>query len=365
MEIVKKKIVFAVTNDLTYDQRMIRICGSLTRAGYDVLLIGRRLKSSTPLEEKIFRQKRMNCVFSTGKLFYLEYTIRLFFFLLFHYADIYGAADTDTLMPNTLVAIIKSRKVVYDAHEYFTEVPEVTNRKFTKSIWRAIETLFIPHTSLRYTVSKSLADIFTLEYKKEFHVIRNVPVKSETTPGAKSDQPFTILYQGDLNEGRGLEEAILSMRELDAELHIAGDGPLRPDLERLIKQFNLQHKVSMLGYVKPDLLREITANASVGLNVLENKGKSYYYSLSNKFFNYIHAGIPQICADFPEYQLINSDFPVALLIPLSAEGIFGAVKTLMNDAALYDRLKNNCPILADIYNWETEEKELIRLYNEL
>ncbi|MGE5108750.1 MAG: hypothetical protein ACM3H8_14495, partial [Sphingobacteriales bacterium] len=66
-----KKIVFTVTNDLNYDQRMIRICTSLANVGYEVLLVGRNRKQSSPLDPKPYYQKRLSCWFQKGKGFYI------------------------------------------------------------------------------------------------------------------------------------------------------------------------------------------------------------------------------------------------------------------------------------------------------
>ena len=82
-----KRLVFTVTNDLNFDQRMIRICSSLANAGYDVLLVGRRQRKSMPLDVKMFRQKRLACFFEKGKAFYFEYNVRLFVYLLFKKGD--------------------------------------------------------------------------------------------------------------------------------------------------------------------------------------------------------------------------------------------------------------------------------------
>ncbi len=364
MEIIKKRIVFSVSNDLTYDQRMIRICTSLTQGGFDVRLVGRKLTTSLPLKEQSFHQKRLQCIFTKGKLFYLEFNIRLFFYLLFTGAEIYGAIDTDTLLPNTLVCLVKSRKLTFDAHEYFTEVPEVHDRIITRTIWKIVENICMPVTSLRYTVSESLASIFAANMKREFSVIRNVPVlQTESTAirPTPNGKPI-IFYQGDLNEGRGIETVIVCMKELHAVLHIAGNGPLKAKLEALIEAHDLHHKVKLLGYVLPEELKTITAGATIGLNLLENKGKSYYYSLSNKFFNYMHAQIPQVCADFPEYQLINAQHKIALLCDLQAQNVAAALHQLISNSTLYNELKTNCITAKQVYNWNTEEAVLLKLY---
>ena len=61
-----KQITFTVTNDLNYDQRMQRICGSLQNAGYNVKLIGVKRKKSTELTTQIFNQKRIKIWFEKG-----------------------------------------------------------------------------------------------------------------------------------------------------------------------------------------------------------------------------------------------------------------------------------------------------------
>src|SRR5690349_11491904 len=94
-----KKIVFTVTNDLSYDQRMIRICTSLSANGFSVKLVGRKMPASVPLSSRSFEQVRLNCFFHKGKLFYAEYNLRLFFYLLTQQMNCICAIDLDTILP--------------------------------------------------------------------------------------------------------------------------------------------------------------------------------------------------------------------------------------------------------------------------
>ena len=110
------RIYLTVTNDLTYDQRMNRICSSLASAGYAVTLVGRKKRGSAPLQDKPFQQKRLFCFFEKGKLFYLEYNLRLLLFLLFQRFNIVCAIDLDTIMPCLISARLRGKKIVYDAH---------------------------------------------------------------------------------------------------------------------------------------------------------------------------------------------------------------------------------------------------------
>src|ERR1700754_2716064 len=107
---------------------MIRICSSLTKAGYEVLLTGRKLKSSIALARQPFKQKRINCLFENGKLFYAEYNIRLLFYLLFKKMDCICAIDLDTILPCYFISKIKNKKRIYDAHELFCEMKEIVTR---------------------------------------------------------------------------------------------------------------------------------------------------------------------------------------------------------------------------------------------
>ncbi len=197
----------------------------------------------------------------------------------------------------------------------------------------------------------------------------NVPLKSEVRnqkSELNSQQLPILIYQGALNEGRGLEYLIEAMRGINAKLLLAGEGDLSNELRALVKKLNIESKVQFLGYVKPDELRKITAEANIGINVLENKGLSYYYSLSNKFFDFIHASVPQVCIDFPEYRQINDEYNVALLVKdCSAEEIKGAVNRLVNDKQLYMQLQKNCEVCSENLNWQNEEKKLLAVYNEL
>lgn len=362
---LKKKIILTVTNDLTYDQRMQKICRSLCGAGYEVELVGRTRTHSKPLTEEPFKQTRLKCFINQGKLFYAEYNLRLLFYLLFQKTDALCAVDLDTIIPVYLTGQLKGAKLIYDAHEYFTEVPEVIHRKIVKRVWEWVEKNFVPKFDLAYTVSPAIARLFSDKYHRPFHVIMNVPVWKESLVKKESHSPY-LLYQGALNEGRGIEHLIEAMQQINARLLLAGEGDLSQHLRDLARQMNVEHKVVFLGYVKPEELRAITANATIGINLLENKGLSYYYSLSNKFFDYIHAQVPQVCIDFPEYRELNNQFGVALL---AKDCSFGEIKTLverlMTDESLYNELRKKCEVCARTLNWQQEEQKLLPLYHEL
>jgi len=204
-----------------------------------------------------------------------------------------------------------------------------------------------------------------MEYYQTFHVIRNVPWLRTTEPIKSPDKNAErfILYQGALNEGRGLETLIEAMKGIDMPLYLAGEGGLSRSLRQQVKAAGLSGKIHFLGYVKPQALSTLTAQAFIGYNVLENKGLNYYYSLPNKFFDYMHAGVPILTNDFPEYRRIDENYHVACLIALKQDEIIEAVHYLTAYPEVYQRMVNNCLNGSRVFNWNEEEKHLLNLYD--
>lgn len=360
---LKGSIVCLVINDLATDQRMQRICSTLSEKGYKVVLVGRRLPNSPELSDQPYRQVRLKCFINNGFLFYAEYNLRLCLWLLFNWFNIVCAVDLDTIMPAWLLARLKSGKVVYDAHEWFPECPEIVDRPSVYRFWTWVERTFIVKMDAVYTVSGSIADVFRKKYGVKVALVRNMPLKTDVPYNPKGQY---ILYQGALNTGRGLEPLIQAMQQVERELWIAGEGDIQAELKQLVTSLNLQNKVKFLGRVSPDKLKSITQQSWLGINILENKGLNYYYSLANKFFDYVQAGVPQLSMAFPEYQAMNSEFEVAVLLPdIHISTITSAIQSLEQDAGKYNRLKEQCRLAADKWTWDNESRELIKIYDEL
>lgn len=355
------KIVFTVTNDLNFDQRMIRICSALADAGYDCTLIGRELSESKPLTKRNYSQKRLKCIFRKGKLFYLEYNLRLLFYLLFQPADVFWAVDCDTVMPAFTVARLRAKKRVFDAHELFTEVPEVTDRAVVKKIWSVVQAFAFRQAHLAITVGPALANWFEKQYGRKVEVVKNVPSLERQLEYSPDSDKF-ILYQGALNKGRGLENLIRAMDSIPCKLVLAGDGDLAAELKKLAENGSSAEKISFLGRIEPENLPLLSSRAYLGINISENAGLSYWLSLNNKFFDYALAGLPQLVNPFPEYEALNSVFEVGILTESNAVKIAENVNLLLNSADLHQKLHRNCLTAAEKWNWEQEKKHLIRIF---
>lgn len=343
---------------------MIRICTSLTDAGYDVTLVGRKLRSSIPLIIQPFKQKRINCFFENGKLFYAEYNIRIFFYLLFKKMDCIGAIDLDTILPCYFISKIKKIKRVYDAHELFCEMKEIVTRPGIYNIWKKIERFAVPKFPRGYTVNQPIANEFTKMYGVDYEVIRNIALLKAINPVEKKEK--FILYQGAVNEGRSFETLIPAFKNINCKLIICGDGNFIQQAKQLVEINRLQEKVIFKGKIKPDELVTITQQAYIGITLFDDKGLSNYFSLANRFFDYLHAGIPQLCVNYPVYKEINNDLPIAVLIDdISSLNIAAQLNNLLENEVLYNDLQQNCFKQRQTLNWQQEEIKLIQFYKNI
>ncbi len=345
---------------------MQRICNSLAINGYNVKLIGRKLQNSIPLKAEKYEQKRISCWFNKTFLFYVEYNIRLFFYLLFAKTDIICAIDLDTILPCYFTSKLKNKKCVYDAHELFTEQKEIVTRPFVHKVWKVVEKFTVPKIKNGYTVNGFIQEELNKKYKVDYEIIRNLPKYYELFD--INEQPTTpyFYYQGAVNEGRSFETLIPAMKNVNATLIICGKGNFFEQTEQLIFENNVSHKTELKGLVIPENLKVIARNAYAGITIFEATGLNQYQSLANRFFDYIMAGIPQICVNYPEYKKINDEYNIALMIDDTNETtIANAMTELLTNKTLYNTLKKNTLKAREELNWQSEEKKLLEFYSKL
>lgn len=363
MESKKKCIYFTVTTDLNYDQRMQRICCSLSEAGYEVVLVGTKKKKSIELDKRPYQQKRFKCFFEKGKLFYAEYNFRLLFFLLFKKMDAICAIDLDSILPCYFISILKKIPRVYDAHELFCEMKEIATRPGIYKIWKLIEKFTVPKFPLGYTVNAPIASEFNKMYGVKYEVIRNIALLRDIAAIPRNEK--FIVYQGAVNEGRCFETLIPAMKDVNCPLIICGDGNFMKQAEALVKENKLGGKVIFKGTIPPDELRQITQQAYLGITLFDEDGLSNYYSLANRFFDYIHAGIPQLCVDYPAYKEINQENPIAILVKdTSIKNLAMEMNNLLKNEVVYNQLQNNTILSRQLFNWQQEEKKLLAFYKQ-
>ena len=364
-----KKVIVSVINDLVSDQRVHKSCLLLTDMGFDVTLIGRKLPGSPPMDERPYHARRMKLLFTKGPMFYAFFNLRLFWYLLWHRADLLVANDLDTLLANYLASKLKSTALVYDSHEYFTEVPELQGRK-AKKIWERIEAWIFPDLNDVITVNDSIARLYEQKYGKKLVVVRNVPRRAkEIKPLAKSDlnipQDFkvVILQGAGINVQRGAEEAVLAMKHIEkAVLLIVGGGDVLPELKRIVARESLEDKVRFIPRQSIERLYAYTAMADVGLSLDKDTNLNYRYSLPNKIFDYIQCLTPVLVSDLPEVRKIVETYKVGRVLPEHSPEMIAKTLGEMFDADFKNTHRAQLEKAATELVWENEREVLRKLY---
>lgn len=366
-----KKVIVSVINDLATDQRVAKVCQSLTNMGFDTLLVGRQLKNSLPLDEHPYQTHRMRLLFTRGPLFYTEFNKRLFLLLLLRKTDLLVSNDLDTLLPNFLVSKIKGIPLVYDSHEYFTEVPELLHRKRVQKIWKSIERWIFPTLKNVITVNDSIADLYEKEYGIRPKVVRNIPPsnkisinKTRENLGLPSDKFIFILQGSGINIDRGTEEMVEAMQHIqNAVLLIVGGGDVIDILKRKVDEFSIQDRVIFKPKQPYKKLMQYTANADIGLTLDKDTNLNYRFSLPNKLFDYIHAGIPIIASSLPEIKKIIEQYNIGDFIPShDPEQIAQKMNNIIQNKAILAVWKKNLNLAVQDLSWENEEHILKQVY---
>jgi len=367
----RKKVAFSVINCICFDQRVQKIAETVSKLDCEITIIGRRLGDCCDSDSVPFRTKRFRMLFKRGFFFYKFFNVRLFFYLLNHKFDLLVANDLDTLPANYLVSKLKHLPLVYDSHEYFTGVPELNNKPFRKWFWKTIERSIFPHLKYVMTVSDSISEQYEIEYKIRPLVVRNCsPVSSDIKPylhrdlGIPEDHLLLIFQGGGINIDKGGEELIEAINITEnVSLLVVGSGDVVQALEQKTEKLNLAARVKFIPKVPWEELMRYTKSADAGMSLEKDTNINYRFSLPNKLFDYILAGISVITGTLPEIRKLVEEYDCGIMIPsITPEDISKALIKLRDDHSLLNKLRQNAVYASQSLNWENESKLVTDFY---
>ncbi|MEY3849664.1 MAG: hypothetical protein RJA38_105 [Bacteroidota bacterium] len=350
------RVAVLVSNDLTYDQRVSKICNSLQHKNWEVRLIGVLKPESTPLE-RTYSTKRLNVFFSKGPLFYFMLNVRMFFYLLFHKTEIIWANDLDVLWPAVLMKRLRGTKVIYDSHEYFTEAEGLTGRERIKAIWTRIEKRCVPHVDLFITVNESIASIYREKYNREVWVQRNMPVLVEDD--SVNEDLFevkTVVLQGAyIDPDRGGMELVEAFQFLEGiQLLIVGAGRDLENMKTRIVELHLEEKVKVLPRMSYLELKKLTQRVHLGVSLDKPLHLNYTLSLPNKLFDYIHAGVPVLVSNLIEPARIVNEFQVGEIVEdVTPKSIAKGIEKILNSPS-YESYRDATKKAKSALHWQAD-----------
>ena len=366
-----KRVIVSVINDLVTDQRVNKSCLTLQKMGYEVLLVGRKQRKSPPMDERPYASRRMRLLFEKGPLFYAEYNIRLFFFLLFHKANLLLSNDLDTSLPNFFVSKLKGIKMIYDSHEYFTETPELVDRPRVQKVWKRIEGYVVPRLKEMITVCDSIADLFHEKYGIVCHVVRNIPPRASLPQKGErnaldlpDDKHLLVLQGSGINIQRGAEELVEAMQYLeDCFLMVIGGGDVLPTLKQMTSDLRLEDRVRFFPRMPYQQMMAYTQLAELGFVLDKDTNLNYRFCLPNKLFDFIQAGVPVVASNLVEVGKIIKKYDIGLFIPdHDPKSIAATIRSGLDDDTQRAVWHKGLAQAAEDLCWENEQQTLIEIY---
>lgn len=382
---MRRKVLFVSIDGFKNDSRMTKQAITLAQAGYEVKIITIH-KEDLKEEEKseFFEVKRIKLKSKNWSKLKIVQILKMYEFniKIIEYLKkenfIPDIVQSFTPYPLEVAFTIKRKinsnvKIVYDPREY---VRAQNINKTNKLIMLYLERKYIKQINKIITVGDFIADFYQKDYSLEERptVLRNIPFYYKKIEKNKnylkeklniSNKKRILLYQGALMKGRGLEKLLYILSNLPENfvLVFMGEGILKNDLKLKIKELKIEDRIFFMLVDNKELLK-YTSSADIGMCLIENICKSYYYCLPNKFFEYIQSEIPIICSDFPEMEKLINDYKIGKVS--SPENIKEITKNILELITKKDeKIEINLKIAKMELCWENEEKKLLSLYESL
>ncbi len=310
---------------------------------------------------------------------YLEFTFQVLYKYRKKNIKVVNIHSLGLLPVGILFKFFYKTKLIYDAHEYETEIQGLMGVR--KKLSKIIEKTFIKYCDKTIVVSESIEN----EYKRLYpnlskpSVVLNTPIYKKIEKKDLFREKLGIatnktifLYQGNLSRGRGIETLIETFKDLNANnqqlttnnipcIVFMGYGPL----EETIKQESKQHEnIYFYPAVNPDILLDYTSSADFGISTIEDSCLSYRYCLPNKMFEYLMAEIPVIVSNLDEMKRLVKENGIGVV---AKENTPTGLKKAIEEIVMLNKtkLQKNIQKVKHIYNWEEQEKVLLQIYKEL
>jgi glycosyltransferase involved in cell wall biosynthesis len=388
------------------EPRVLRQCEALLADGWDLVVCGYEGHSSRPVDWNFIRLPTTESLNSyTHKLFYGLQTLGRILLIygrpaaLFQWAArvVHGTTPLWFHTKRELVALARAHpelkadlvishdyhaadvgfavaqaygaKFSIDVHEYaagqyFNDPHWV---KWERPVAIGVQRYYLARADVVTVVCQGIADLLAKDnhLQREPITIRSVPFKS-VQPFRPVGSRIEVLYHGDLSVRREIHALIESMRHwrenIDLRLRGSGDPAYIADLKRQIVRLNLEKRVRFEPPVPFSEIIPAANRSDIGFFSFKGDSPQIRFTLPNKFFEYIMAGLCLCVGDTSEVGHVVRQYGCGKLIPShSPEAIAEAVNSL--SAQQIEAYKRASIAAAEELNWEVERGRLLQAYD--
>lgn len=366
------RILNIVSSNIVQDPRILKQMETIKQITEDYIVLGKsninvtdeRLKALN-FNYKLFGQNIEENSIIKKILNRIKFGRSVIQFIKSYKPDVIHANDFDVLFIVFLSRYTKAR-IVYDAHEIYSKNAFINKVKVLSGIIQFIEKKIINRVDSFITVSNAAKNYYLSKgYKKEPIVITNAPIKENIKNKNNGRNNFEVVYQGQLVSNRGYEEFLDAGRYINGKnikLIIRGFGHLENKLKELKSKTNIKN-VDIEDPVEISQLVKAMSNSDVGVVLTKPTSINFEYTVSNKIFECLHAGLPVILSPVKEHIYLNNKYNFGIVLDeVKPELIAKEILKLNDNKDLYNKLKKNAIKAADELKWQNEELKLIEIY---
>jgi glycosyltransferase involved in cell wall biosynthesis len=377
-------VVMLVRNSYTHDSRVEKEARTLVGAGYRVSIVADAAPGLPTHENRdgseVHRVARRGP--SIPGVRFVVHEWRLARRLRALRPTVLHAHDTNALVPVAVAAKQLGIPYVYDAHDLWLGRPRRERGRLyfwlSQHYYGLVERRLVPRAAATLTVSPPIVGHLRRHYRLPFvYLVPNYPeVDAERPeprelrdlPGGEAIDPGLpiVLYLGGLMRGRGIEALVEAMASIPgAQLVSLGEGPLLEPLRAAAAASGA--RVILLPPVPPELVNAYTASATVGVSPYIPVGLNNRYSLPNKLFHYLAAGIPVVASDFRQVREVVEGSGAGIVVDTTrpeaiARGIGRVLADPVEAAAMGARGR---AAVEERFNWEASAAVLRDAYEHL
>jgi glycosyltransferase involved in cell wall biosynthesis len=298
--------------------------------------------------------------------------VGLIFQMIKSQPDIVHAHDVNTLPTGWLVSVLTRSPLIYDAHEISTDREGYAS---FRSIVGWVEKHLMPRAAASITTTDTRAKFFARAYgvprplvlqnRPRYELVeRSQRIRNELN--LQETWPI-VLYQGGLQQGRGLERLVEAAAQVSNSYFVfIGGGRIESVLKELAHSLGLENRVYFIPTVSLADLPSYTASADIGVQPIENTCLNHLSTDSNKLFEYMMAGLPVVASSLPEIRTLVSEHELGLLVePGSISELAFAICRLVGNDDLRHKFEKNAAIASQHLNWDEQEGALLSLYKDV
>lgn len=357
------------TSEIFYDTRILDEANTLAKK-YQVTILAKKYDNQSItkrypfkikiIDYKIFKNSRINIFSAFWSLMIATFKEQ---------PEIYHAHDLDGLLCTFLAAVSRRKKLIYDAHEVWSNTYPFSNLKGIRWVLAPLEKFLMMFVYKGITVNGSISRYLSNKYHKEFISIQNIPNLNRGNKRISLKKLYPdkkiILHLGAADEGRGLEQMVHTFKYLPKNylLIFIGGGKTELDIKKMSQRLHLDCQIKFLPKILPDQIIDSIKEADLGLALTQKISLSYYLSLPNKIFQYILAELPILCSNFPEFKNIVLKENIGETVnPANPKEIAKQILKIIKNKNNYQKNYKN---IQNKYTWGKESIKLLKFYKNI